>query len=422
MKKLFIILTILLMPINSTAALDPEQRRVIESGAQFFNVERDCVNGPVTDENDTPCVCKVGVDTTLSGNDNMEIIYNYMTGTRGLTLEQAAGFMGNIQHESTFNPKAVEGGEWGGRQWGGESDTIPPTVGPQGQPGYGLVQWTSPDRKKGLQQMSDSDPKRRPVHDIGLQLDYMWSELEGGWKARALDPLRQAKDVPTATKIIQDNYEVGSNYGARLRNAEKIYNIFKDKTPSTGVPSSTQPSGSCSSISGPGQDSKYVDGFLVYSQYDPAWKDKPYASSTIGESGCGPSAMAMIITALTGGSVKPPETADYAARQGLYEPGAGSKWTIGPVLAKNWGLKSQFIGADVARISATLKAGGLVIAAGQGPKPFTSGGHMIVIRAVTADGKFKIGDSGHSDTSDQLWDARQLVSNMADGSVHAITK
>lgn len=423
MKRLLILLLMLCLPLNSASALSPEQKRLMQSGVGFFNVERECVEGPVSDPGDTPCVCPVGVSTTLSGDDNMEIIYNYMTGQKGLTSVQAAGFMGNIEHESAYNPKAVEGGTWGGQKWGGDSDTIPPPVGNEGQPGYGLVQWTSPGRKDGLQKISDSDTKRRPVYDIGLQLDYIWQELESSaYRSRALEPLKAAQDIETATRVIQQNYEVGTNYEARLKNAKKVYELFKNKPASSGVLASSQPSGSCSGISGPGQDSRYVDGFLVYSQYDPAWKDKPYSSSTIGESGCGPSAMAMIITALTGQSVKPPETADYAAKEGLYVPGAGSKWTIGPVLAQQWGLKSQHIGANTAKIAATLQAGGLVIAGGQGAKPFTSGGHILVIRAVTADGKFKVGDSGHSDTSDKLWDPQQLISIMADGSVYAITK
>jgi hypothetical protein len=106
----------------------------------------------------------------------------------------------------------------------------------------------------------------------------------------------------------------------------------------------------------------------------------------------------------------------------LYVSGEGSSWSIGPVLAKHWGLKAQAIGADGAKIAATLQAGGLVITAGQGAKPFTSGGHFIVIRGLTADGKWKVGDSGHNDTSDKEWEPSQLLASMAGGSVYAISK
>jgi len=43
-----------------------------------------------------------------------------------------------------------------------------------------------------------------------------------------------------------------------------------------------------------------------------------------------------------------------------------------------------------------LKSGGLVIASGTGPIPFTSGGHILVIRGVDESGKWLLGDPGHN--------------------------
>jgi hypothetical protein len=374
------------------------------------------------------CNCSVSTATTLAGNDNIEKIWNFFIG-KGFTPVQTAGAMGNIQRESagSWNPRIVEYG-WGFPK---EMDTIPPKKGPQGQPGYGIIQWTSGGRKDGLQKFADSHGGK--VNELSTQLDYMWFELEGPYKAKALDPIRQSNDLATVVRIWQDKYEVGKHFEPRMKYAQAIYAKYGSgggaatPTPTTGTtPIVSTSTGSCADVTTAGQNTKFLEGFAVYSQYDPAWKDKPYSSSTIGQSGCGPSAMAMIITALTGTKVTPVETSNYAASQGLYVPGQGSKWTIAPVLAKQWGLKAQPIGADVAKITATLQAGGLVIAGGSGALPFTSGGHFIVIRGVTASGKFKVGDSGHKDTSDKEWDANQLVgiisgSNHA-GTVYAITK
>lgn len=178
---------------------------------------------------------------------------------------------------------------------------------------------------------------------------------------------------------------------------------------------------SCSEESiGNGQDTQFIDGFAVYNQYDREWRDKSFGSSTIGPSGCGPAAMAMIVTALTGKKVLPPEVATVAAE--MYVPGAGSSWQIGPFVAAKYGLKSAPVAANVAAISEALINGGLVVAPGQGAEPYTTGGHFIVIRAVTADGKWRIGDSGHNDTSDKNWDPETLVAMMRDGGVYAITK
>jgi hypothetical protein len=160
----------------------------------------------------------------------------------------------------------------------------------------------------------------------------------------------------------------------------------------------------------------------VYSQYDPAWKDLPYSSSTIGVAGCGPSAMAMIISTLTGQKVTPVDTANYAASQGMYISGSGSSWQIGEVVAKQWGLKAEPLQKDIAQITQALQQGKLIITPGSGPKPFTSGGHFIVIRGVTPSGKFLVGDSGHKDTSDKEWDPQQIISSMRPGGIYAISK
>lgn len=191
----------------------------------------------------------------------------------------------------------------------------------------------------------------------------------------------------------------------------------------TGANAQTQEQANNSCVSdkaGNGEDTQFIDGFTVYSQYDRAWRETPYSTSTIGDSGCGPSAMAMIITALTGEKVTPPAVASYS--KSMYEPGKGSKWTIAPFAASHWNLKATQIEANVAKISETLVNGGLVIAPGQGSLPYTNDGHFIVIRAVTADGKWRIGDSGHRDTSDKDWDPAKLVLMMRDGGVYAITK
>jgi hypothetical protein len=132
--------------------------------------------------------------------------------------------------------------------------------------------------------------------------------------------------------------------------------------------------------------------------------------------------LAMVITNLTRQNVTPVATAEYASSIGMYTAGQGSSWAISPRLAEQWGLQYAPIQNDVAAIAAALREGKLIVTAGNGPKPFTSGGHFIVIRGITADGKFKIGDSGHSDTSTQEWDPQFIVSNMSEGSAYAIYK
>ena len=349
--------------------------------------------------------CTVNIDVNLSGKTNADKAYNFFI-SKGLSPVQAAAILGNFMQESGMNPKRVQGG--------GESDTVPL----DGKTGYGLAQWTDIGRQQALVEYSKQT--NLPVYSLELQLNFAWYEASSG---DVITNLKAIQKIEVATEYWMSSYEkpaAGSaNLPQRIIFANQFLAEFSGLTGSTTEAPGT--TGGCS-FTAPGENSQYVDGFVIYSQYDPAWANKPYGSSTIAVSGCGPSAMAMIITALTGKRVTPDVTAAYAASQNLYVPGAGSMWTISPVLADNWGLKSTLIGAKIAKITATLQSGGLVIASGQGPLPFTTGGHFIVIRGVTADGKWKIGDSGHNNTSSQDWDPQLLVSNMNDGSVYAITK
>jgi hypothetical protein len=341
-----------------------------------------------------PANCTVSSDPALIGSDNTEIAFRYYV-QKGLAATQSAGIVGNFIVESHVNPTATN------------------SIG-----AHGIAQWYQ-GRRTALEKFAKD--QGRNVDDLGTQLDFSWQELNNSYPTVLRDVKASTDVAGSATPIfkVYENPGDGS-LPDRIAKGQKVLELYGGSTPTGTTVSST--SGGCSGISGPGQDSKFVDGFLVYSQYDPAWKDHPYSSSTIGDSGCGPSAMAMIITALTGTSVNPVATTDYAASQGMYVPGEGSSWSIGPVLAKHWGLTAQPVGADVGKISAAIQAGGLVVASGNGSLPFTKLGHFIVVRGVTASGKFKVGDSAHDNTSDQEWDPQQLVSQMHSGSVYAITK
>ncbi len=368
------------------------------------------------------------VSLNLSGNDNPEKIWNFFI-QKGLSPQNAAGFLGNIQAESGFNPKLVE---YAYSKKPHLSDTLPPIQNSKtGQPGYGLIQWTYPTRRDKLQEKVNNDPQKRIAGDLSLQLELIWEELNGGFKKSTLDPLKNAKTASESSIIITKNYEVPGDAATqtpkRAAAAEEFFKKYSSLGQGVPIPGGAAVAPSTSAecgagISGPGDNTKFIDGFTVYSQYDPAWRNLPYSSSTIGESGCGPSAMAMIITNLTGKSVKPTETANYAASKQIYIPGSGSAWNIAPVLAQNWGLKATPIGKDLAKITQTLQAGGLVITSGKGPVPFSKGGHYIVIRAVTASGKLLVGDSAHEAANTQEWDPQQILSAMPGGSTYAITK
>lgn len=339
--------------------------------------------------------CSVTPPITLNGNDKIEQAYNFFVG-KGLTPAQSAGILGNINAESSFDTHASNGSH------------------------FGIAQWDK-TRWGRLEKFASDQGKDK--YDFGLQLEFIWWEFNNTEQG-AFTALKATTTVEDATTAINNKYERsgGAASAKRIAFARAVLAKYGGQTPTVPVVDPTSSGSNCSGIVGNGQDTQFIDNFTVYSQGDPAWKDKPYGSSTIGDSGCGPASMAMIITNLTGQQVTPDVVAQYAASQGMYIPGAGSSWSIAPVVAEHWGLKATQIGADVAKITATLQAGGLVAAPGEGTLPYTPNGHYIVIRGVTASGKWKIGDPGHRNTSTQEWDPAQLVAQMHGGGVYAITK
>lgn len=339
--------------------------------------------------------------TALQGNDNIEKAWNFFIG-KSLTPEQTAGLVGNFMWES------------------GGGTTINPSA--QNEIGaFGIAQWLG-GRKDNLQAFAEGANK--PINNLGVQLDFAWSELKGsegaayagliGVKATGEGGVRQA------AQVVFDQYERAGDDTLPQRQdaAVDAYSLYGSSGGATGTPSAS----GCQGWTG--QDTQFIDGFKIFSQCDPAWGNNSYGrgSTNICDSGCGPTAMAMIITNLTGNEVTPDKTAIYADSINMYVPNVGSSHLVGPRLAERWDLRAEKINNSVTQINRALANGGLVIVAGDGAEPFTSAGHFIVIRAVTASGMWRVGDSAHSDTSDKDWDPAAITAGVSghESSVYAI--
>ena len=169
-------------------------------------------------------------------------------------------------------------------------------------------------------------------------------------------------------------------------------------------------------------DNASTNGELVlYNQSDEPWGSKRYGNesycSTISEGGCGPASLAMIITALTGKRVTPDEVAQKAADKGHRACNNGSYPSISEV-ARDYGLTVIHHPASdwkITTISAILQNGGMVQVAGGGANPFTSGGHFIGIRGISANGKWYIFDSAGShfinypDNNTKEWEPSTII-------------
>jgi hypothetical protein len=144
---------------------------------------------------------------------------------------------------------------------------------------------------------------------------------------------------------------------------------------------------------------------VYYSQLDSRWKDTPYGQQgTIGSSGCGPTSLAMAVSSLTARTVDPSEMASWAYQNGYKCEGNGSYHSLIPEGAARFGLTVDYAGAkDGQKIVDALASGKLVIAI-MTKGHFMKGGHFIVLREVTSDGKILVADPASQSRSEQEWD------------------
>ncbi len=176
-------------------------------------------------------------------------------------------------------------------------------------------------------------------------------------------------------------------------------------------------------IKGNGQsyeDVVFEDGGLevvYYNQLDERWEDIMYGtSSTIGQAGCGPTSMAIVISTLTRENHNPVELAHWSVENGQRCEGNGSYHRLIPAASAAYGLTCE--GNLTAQgIVDALSSGKLVVAI-MSKGHFTRGGHFIVLRGVTKDGKILVADPASYGRSEKEWDLSIILdeSNKAAGS------
>ena len=80
---------------------------------------------------------------------------------------------------------------------------------------------------------------------------------------------------------------------------------------------------------------------VYYNQGEEPWASLSYGGSTIRTSGCGPTALAIVISTLTGEQITPEMTAQYAMDTGGYVSGRGTSHAYPANAARNWGLSVE---------------------------------------------------------------------------------
>lgn len=150
----------------------------------------------------------------------------------------------------------------------------------------------------------------------------------------------------------------------------------------------------------------FTDGqtnVVYFNQLDERYANQPYGSDYIGGYGCGPTAMAIVVSSLTSDTVEPTEMAKWAYENGYWCSKSGSYHTLIPAAATAWGLNVEGCSAsDSQKIVDALSNGKLIVAIMR-KGHFTNSGHFIVLRGVK-NGKILVADPASYDRSSMEWD------------------
>lgn len=152
---------------------------------------------------------------------------------------------------------------------------------------------------------------------------------------------------------------------------------------------------------------------VYFNQTDARWGDKIYGGNdVISKYGCGPTAIAMVVSSMTDRMILPDEMAEWSRAQGYFAYGSGSYHSLIPNAAKAFGLEATSISDhSYEGIRKELESGKVIVALMK-KGHFTTGGHFILVRGITADGKVLIADPMSLENSLKAWDINILLNEL----------
>lgn len=152
---------------------------------------------------------------------------------------------------------------------------------------------------------------------------------------------------------------------------------------------------------------------VYYRQNDPRWANYLYGGyNPISTHGCGPTAVAMLVTSFTDSKVTPDKIADWSYEHGYWVKNAGSSHALIPEALKAYGLHVKSLKKpSVSAVKKTLKSGKLLVFL-MGKGTFTDSGHFIIITRYASDGKVHIADPNNKSYTEKTWDLKKLISEL----------
>lgn len=151
-----------------------------------------------------------------------------------------------------------------------------------------------------------------------------------------------------------------------------------------------------------------IDGEIPHLyQWDIRWGYGTYGDHMLAITGCAPTCLSMVITALTKDtSITPYVVAQYAQSEGYYVPGTGTSWSLISEGSAHFHVQAQELSLSKESIWNALSSGQPIICSLR-PGDFTTTGHFIVLTGLQ-DGKITVNDPNSKQRSNQLWSYETL--------------
>lgn len=161
-----------------------------------------------------------------------------------------------------------------------------------------------------------------------------------------------------------------------------------------------------SSSYGPDSMVPSTNGLLTYyNQSDPRWGDELYGTSDYMKThGCGPTAVAMVVSSFTATKVTPLDVAQWASDNGYCSRGEGSLHSLIPDGLSHYGLPVRPLeDRSEESVLREIRLGNVIVVL-MNRGYFTEGGHFLLLTQVTEDGKLHIADPASWENSQKTWD------------------
>lgn len=146
-----------------------------------------------------------------------------------------------------------------------------------------------------------------------------------------------------------------------------------------------------------------VSGVPLYLQTDSRWGSLPIMGGTISSSGCSITCVAMVASYFNQTAILPSDVQEWTWDNGnnaYYVSPIGASYSLYGAAAEKYDLQMTDLGNDITSVMRELIQGSIVIASATGtaesPGTFTSGGHLIVLRGLDADGNILVNDPNDS--------------------------